>query len=91
MLLTTKSGQPISMVITKTPRAIPTGKPFVRPDDPQLGFYVKNNGTEPVTLKVIGVDDTVASETVFMPGWNLELIKAIVANVPATATIQWGV
>ena len=41
MLLTTKSGQPISMVITKTPRAIPTGKPFVRPDDPRLGFHSK--------------------------------------------------
>jgi len=88
MLNTTKSGQPINLIITKTPRSIPTGSPFKRADG--LGFYIKNNGTDPVTLKVVGVDDSHAEDTTIFPGWNLEMVKEISSAVPADTNLQWG-
>lgn len=91
MQLTTENGQVIPLVITSTPRAIPTGAPFVHPTKKDAGFFVKNIGTEAVTLKVVGVNDTVAGETTFYPGqWGVEFIKEIAADVPAGSNLQWG-
>lgn len=87
--LTTESGQVINLVVTKTPRPIATGKPFQHPEG--KGFFVKNLGTDAVTLKVVGVDDSEAVETTFYPGWNVEMIKSISANVPDDANLQYSV
>lgn len=86
--LTTESGQIVNLVITKTPRPITTGKPFVHPEG--KGFFVKNLGTDAVTLKVVGIDDSVAIETTFYPGWNVEMLKSIAANVPNDANLQYS-
>lgn len=88
MQFTTKKGQIIPLVITSTPKNIPSGKPFVHPTDPTLGFCVKNIGTEAVSVKVIGVDDTEAVSTTLYPGWNVEFIRMIAENAPAN--LQWG-
>lgn len=88
MQFTTKKGQIIPLVITSTPKNIPTGKPFVHPTNPEFGFCVKNIGTEAIPLKVIGVDDTEAVSTTFYPGWNVEFIKMIAEDAPAN--LQWG-
>jgi hypothetical protein len=88
MLLATQDGQPINLIITKTPRNIPAGNGFKRSNN--LGFFVKNNGDDKVTLTVIGVNDDTAVETSFFPGWNLEMIKEITSVIAEGSNLQWG-
>lgn len=88
MLLATQNGQPINLIITRTPRNIPAGNGFSRSEG--LGFYIKNNSEETVKLTVIGVNDSEAVETSFFPGWNLEMVKAITSEIAEGSNLQWG-
>lgn len=43
-------------------------------------FFIKINGTDPVTQTVIYADDSLEIETSFQPGWNPDAIRFIKSN-----------
>lgn len=43
-------------------------------------FFIKINGTDPVTQTVIYSDDGLEIETSFQPGWNPDAIRFIKSN-----------
>lgn len=45
-----------------------------------IPFLVKNDGTDNVTLEVKYANGTAWVSTVFQPGWNPDVIKAIKTN-----------
>lgn len=55
-------------------------------------FIIKNENDTNITLAVTPArgTDGVFVDTVFYPGWNLELVKAIEANETYYENIKWG-
>ncbi len=45
-----------------------------------LGFYVKNNTDEPISLYVQYLNNEDFIRTSFFPGWNCDIIKEIAAS-----------
>lgn len=52
-------------------------------------FLIKNDGTENVTLEVMPNHGTAYVSTVFQPGWNPEIVKAI-KKTSEGGTLLWG-
>lgn len=55
-------------------------------------FNIKNDGTEPVTLRVqlCGMQAGETIETKFDVGWNPEIIKAVKQTSMSGLTLKWG-
>jgi hypothetical protein len=55
-------------------------------------FYIKNEGTEAVSLEVIpAAAETDTYVTVkFDPGWNLEIVRKVKTNTGTLPTLLWG-
>ena len=55
-------------------------------------FFIKVEGDHPVRLKVFPADDTDRNfiETLFYPGWNVELVKEIEMTPDLDCKIQYG-
>ena len=52
-------------------------------------FLIKVLGENAVTLSVKMASDNEEIETVFEPGWNVEIVKSV-SNIPAETSIQIG-
>ena len=52
-------------------------------------FLIKVLGENAVTLTVKMASDNEEIETVFEPGWNVEIVKSV-SNIPAGTSIQIG-
>jgi len=55
-------------------------------------FLIKNESDNNVTLSVVPASssDDVALNTVFYPGWNVELVKKVEVDALITADLKYG-
>ena len=60
-------------------------------DGNPVGFLIKNDGTDNVTLEIKALQSGEAwVSTIFTPGWNVEIIREIKANATAGLNLKYG-